>query len=167
MLRKNVLAIQLALIALVAVGANASGNSDLSSQSILRSDFSEQKYWPTYGAARNIEFCGGDWCQEVTVKTKRSAAAWDAVFLMFYYFDANDQYRERRGGWAVALLSKHGEKCVGASEAKAACALGKLKERYGFEYKRVQYDVGSRCSSNFNVKPPYFGNKGGCVRLRK
>ncbi|UHQ23021.1 hypothetical protein LVB77_20635 [Lysobacter sp. 5GHs7-4] len=167
MFRKNVLAVPLVLTALVAVGAHASGNEGLSSQSILRNDFSEQKYWPKYEVPRSIEFCGGDWCQEVTVKTKRTTAAWDAVFLMFYYFDANDQYRERRDEWATVLLSKHGKKCVGTSEAKAACALGKLKELHGFEYRRVQYDVGSRCSSNFEVKLPYFGNKGSCVRLRK
>lgn len=167
MLGKNVLGILLALIALVAVGARASGNGGQSSKSILRSDFSEKKYWPTYGKARSIEFCGGDWCQEVTVKMKQSDAAWDAIFLMFYYFDANDQYKERRGEWAAALLNKHGGKCVGASEVKAACALGKLKDMHGFEYRRVQYDVGSRCHSTFNVKPPYFGNKGACARLRK
>lgn len=146
----------------------ADENSGSSPKSILKQDFPDSKYWPMRGNRLSIEFCGGDWCQEVIGKNSiKAEAAWDAIFLMFYFYDANDEFRARRKTIAINVIDRRAESCEGNFDARAACALGKIQTLYGFKYRRVQYDIGFRCSSVFSVKPPHFSSHGRCVRLEQ
>lgn len=132
----------------------ADESSAFSSKLVLKQDFHDAKYWPARQTKQSIEFCGGDWCQEVIGRNSQSAeSAWDAAFIMFYFFDANDEFRGRRKVLAATLIDEYGKGCIGSSEIRAACVLGKLQVSHGFEYRRVQYDIGHRCSSIFSAPP--------------
>lgn len=139
---------------------------------VLKNDFAEYKYWPERQVrlgSNKIEFCGGDWCQLVVARNKHSmAAAWEAVFTMFYFYDANKEYVSRRAGLAQSILAKYSERCADAvtSDDKASCVLSQLQAAHHLEYWRVQYDVSHRCVSGFSSKPPHFTGRGKCKPIR-
>lgn len=117
-----------------------------------------------------IEACGGDWCQLVKVKKgpstrKLEVPAWDAIFLMFYFFDASPTYVAQLEAEANLVLQKYRSRCLPHSpptRADAGCVLSALEKRHGFTYWRVNYDIGARCESRFTPTAPYFTNEGDC-----
>jgi len=125
------------------------------------------------GGKTRFEVCGGDWCQAVIASKSRrykSSDAWDAAFLMFYYFDANDEYRAQRANHAAFLMRPYQKKCDrqrADQRAIAACVLKVLGDQSGFRYLRVQYDVGARCESIFMTRSPYFSRAGRCMPHRE
>ena len=121
--------------------------------------------------SRNIEVCAGDWCQLVQwrppVRTK-DIYAWDAIFLMAYFFDLPDDYQLKRRSLAMSLLAKHGGKCeITLTRGAAACVLEQLQRQHGFKFWRVQYDIGARCVSQFIPQTPYFTKEGECRDMTK
>jgi hypothetical protein len=158
----------------VAVAMSMSGHPAACDQSpaptaehVLRENFDDSKYWPLgSGESDRIEFCGGDWCQEVQFKTADAKdAAWDALFLMFYYFEPIPSFQSTGAEVASSLLEKSGACSQPDSRAKAGCVLQVLQREYGLTYRRVQYDVGSRCWSEFRPVSPYFTNLGDCGKI--
>lgn len=132
---------------------------------VLRRDFPEPGAWPA--ARRNaLEFCGGDWCVEVRgVRAVSRAAGWDAALLLFYYAQAEADYRRKRAADVERVLARYAGACPRTSgQARADCALAHLQRRYGLDFRRVQYDTGYRCSAVLRAAPPYFTQRGECAR---
>lgn len=155
----------LIIIAVMGVDRNHSTDQavEFDSKLVLEQDF-ENPSWPTIHSANKVEFCGGDWCQEVSfADIEARPRAWDAAFIIFYFFDANEHFTRRREAVARFLLDVHGGHCRGNQVERAACTLRELQEKNGLGYRRVKYDIGYRCSSLFEVKPPYFTNVGECT----
>ena len=163
---------QAKLVLMLSVSMLLGTSEAASSLDILRTDLlSEQRKIETVllpGKRKKVEACAGDWCQVVVLRPKShdDSKAWDAIFLMFFYFDANDEYRARRSDHAAFLLEPYKEKCRGHGTDQrrvAACALHELQREFGFKYRRAQYDAGGRCESNFMTHPPYFSRIGRCA----
>ncbi|MEH6416638.1 hypothetical protein [Pseudomonas sp. CGJS7] len=135
---------------------------------VLKSDYPEAKHWPD-AAKGSVEFCGGDWCQQVVgVSAKSTKEAWDAVFVLFYFLDPDEDYTKRRRDVAESIVARSAKHCLTrVGDLRASCALDSLQKKYGFKYRRVQYDVGHRCHSEIAVEPPFFTKKGGCARMKK
>lgn len=154
------------------LGVQAEGVEDpaMNPEAVLKKDYADKRYWPSgQGLRERIEFCGGDWCQEVLMERPETSQkqAWDAAFLMFYFFDANEGFRSRRSATATRLLDRYSKSCVsGAPESRASCILQKLQSAHKLKYRRVQYDVGYRCYSEFDAAPPHFTNRGACRRIK-
>lgn len=93
---------QAKLLLMLSTSALLGTSEAASSLDVLRADLlPEQRKIETVqlqGKKKKLEACGGDWCQAVVLRPKShdDSRAWDAVFLMFFYFDANDEYRARR-----------------------------------------------------------------------
>lgn len=137
-------------------------------ETVLKTDYPDANQRPTsrsVGTLRVVEFCGGDWCQEVSSGGDApTEMAWDALFVMFYYFDANDVFRKRRKLTAEGILGKYLKDCkFDTEEANVSCVLEKLQVAHGLAYRRVQYDIGFKCSSEFRVAPPHFTKHGVCT----
>jgi hypothetical protein len=138
------------------------------SKKILENDYKDKKYWPVTDRTRSgkaIEFCGGDWCQEIEIANANSVGpAWDALFLIFYYYDANELFTEKRGSHTKRIIETHGKRCASTDvDKKISCVLQNLQTKHKFKYYRVQYDIGARCSSTFTAAPPHFTRQGSCV----
>ena len=139
----------------------------------LRADGRKIEAVRLLGDKTRFEVCGGDWCQTVVAsgrKAYKESHAWDAAFLMFYYFDANEEYQARRADHAELLMHRYRKKCIrqeSDQRAVAACALKALSDQFGFSYRRVQYDVGARCESVFVTRAPYFSGVGRCKPHRE
>ncbi|ROU04727.1 hypothetical protein [Lysobacter enzymogenes] len=165
----RMLAVSALLTVLFVVAPNARAAPDESQAlEVLKSDYPEAKHWP--GAAeRSVEFCGGDWCQQVvSVGATSTREAWDAVFVLFYFLDPDEDYTKRRRDAAENIVARSAKHCLARSgDLRASCVLDSLQKKFGFEYRRVQYDVGHRCHSEIAVKPPFFTKKGGCARMEK
>lgn len=161
-IRETFLRLTMITISLLLTDCKAGERDVINSEVVLKQDFTDKDYWPDDGL-NGIEFCGGDWCQEVRYGEPASrSSAWDAAFLMFYFFDANDEFKEHRKTHAMALLQRHGQGCAAGGREMAACALKNLQNKHGLIYHRVQYDIGYRCTSLFIVEPPYFTARGNC-----
>lgn len=130
---------------------------------VLRQDFHDSKYWPK-SAPNSVEFCGGDWCQEVSgVGRDELSAAWDAVFIIFYFADPDSEYQRRRDVVLLGILNRYDEQCSRQNlQSRSSCVLDYLSKHHGFGYWRVQYDVGHRCTSKLDTQPPYFTKEGEC-----
>jgi hypothetical protein len=134
----------------------------------LRSDFHADKYWPghrTGAGSKRIEFCGGDWCQEVVIKRSQSRdAAWAALFLMFYFHDANEQYVSRREGLALAIIDRYGGKCLeNESIARAACVLKQLRAMHFQESLEIRLAGADGCQPD---RPLFEFSPRQCLRRR-
>lgn len=165
----RLLAVCASLIAsLATVPAVHAAPDALQALETLKSDYPAAKYWPR-AAEGSIEFCGGDWCQEVMgVGAKSSAEAWDAAFVLFYFLDPDEGYTKRRHDMAQRIVARAAKHCLlRAGDLRASCALDSLQKKFGFKYRRVQYDVGYRCHSEIAVAPPFFTRNGGCTRMQK
>lgn len=136
-------------------------------QRLLQLDFPEPDAWPA--ARKNaVEFCGGDWCVEARgVRAQSRAAAWDAVALLFYYVQAEADYRRKRADEIDRLLARYASACPRTlGQARASCALRTIRGRHGLDFRRVQYDTGYRCSAVLLTDPPYVTDRGECTRGR-
>ena len=132
---------------------------------LLQIDFPEPDAWPA--ARKNaVEFCGGDWCVEARgVRAQSRAAAWDAVALLFYYVQAEADYRRKRADEIDRLLARYASACPRTlGQARASCALRTIRGRHGLDFRRVQYDTGYRCSAVLLTDPPYSTDRGECTR---
>jgi len=152
----------------VTVPSICAAPKEMQALEILKSDYREAKYWPRT-ANGSVEFCGGDWCQEVAgVGSRSSKEAWDAIFVMFYFLDPNEDYTTHRRDAAESIVSRSAKQCLAKTgDQRASCTLESLQKKFGFKYRRVQYDVGYRCYSDIVVKPPFFTKKGHCTRMKK
>lgn len=152
--------------ALIALASGVSGAPSAHSEVVLKKSFKDNDHWPRTKSEENIEFCGGDWCQEVEFKhLEDRGVAWDALLLMFYAFDASESTKPQlRSHWA-ALLRKKGHGCGGGEREATACVLDRIQKAHSFVYRRINYDIGHRCVSFFTTKPPYFSSVGACEAL--
>ncbi|QWP76603.1 hypothetical protein J5226_24010 [Lysobacter sp. K5869] len=166
-MRMLIISALLSVLLVMAPGVFAAPDG-LQGLAVLKGDYPEAKYWPR-AAKGSIEFCGGDWCQEVVgVGAKSSEEAWDAVFVLFYFLDRDEDYTRRRSDVADRIVARSAKHCLAQTgDLRASCALDSLQKKFGLKYRRVQYDVGYRCHSEIAVKPPFFTKKGGCVRMKK
>ena len=165
-MKKLILIVSMIAVPAISIASEVPfGNSV--SKKILMADYKDKEYWPALYTKKNkaIEFCGGDWCQEVVLNRADSVqAAWDALFLIFYYYDANEQYTKKRSAHAKFILAGYAEECRSSNDdKKVSCVLSKLQAKHKFQYNRVQYDIGGRCTSVFSAKPPHFTGRGRCV----
>ncbi|QQP95870.1 hypothetical protein [Lysobacter enzymogenes] len=162
-----------AISVLLAVGLAATpgvraASDEMHGLAILKNDYPEAKSWPL-AAKGSIEFCGGDWCQEVMgVGAKSFKEAGDAAFVLFYFLDRDEEYTRRRSDAADSIIARSAKQClVQNADLRASCVLDSLQKKFGFKYRRVQYDMGYRCHSEIAVAPPFFTQKGKCARMRK
>lgn len=112
-------------------------------------------------AGAHIEVCGGDWCQLVTRPSKRrlqDRGAWDAAYLMIYFFGSSDDYRARRKESARQLLDGYAAACPGRTQNldTVRCVLRHLSTSQALRYFHVTYDEGARCVGRFHIDPPHF-----------
>ncbi len=117
---------------------------------------------------RHIEVCGGDWCQLVSQPAKprvKDQSAWDAAFLMIFFFASSDDYRARRKESAMQLLGQYSASCpkqVRELET-ARCVLRGLSSSRDLKYFHTTYDEGARCVGRFSVDPPHFSQRLVCT----
>lgn len=165
----RMLAVSALLTALfVAVPDACAASAEPQALEVLKSDYPEAKHWPD-AAKGSVEFCGGDWCQQVVgVSARSTEEAWGAVFVLFYFLDPDEEYTKRRRDAAESIVAHSAKHCLTrAGDLRASCVLDSLQKKNGFKYRRVQYDVGYRCHSEITVVPPFFTKKGGCSRMKQ
>lgn len=102
------------------------------------------------------------------VGTKSSEEAGDAAFVLFYFLDHDEEYAKRRSDVVDGVIARSAKHCLARSgDLRTSCVLGSLQKKFGFKYRRVQYDVGCRCHSEIAVEPPFFTKNGECVRMQR
>lgn len=88
---------------------------------------------------------------------------------MAYYFASSDEFRERYMELGTRSVEFSAMDCSAEpeGEARALCALQRLRSESKFIYRWVKYDEGSRCVlGEFRTTPPVFVPAAKCLNLK-
>lgn len=121
------------------------------------------------GPRKLIEVCTGDWCQLVESRAaqENQDATWEALFLLAYFFDLSDERKAKLTPVAQDLVAKYANNCGRELDrATASCILAAIQRAHDLSYRRVQYDINSRCVSTFVPREPYFLPDGHCKPIK-